>query len=244
VVDELNKLRQNLEQSGRGVMSSENAQKMQRDITNNIQQLLTQAQKSVQSVQENPQVKEWGERGQQAVNQAQQNQVVRDLQQTMANSLAYFNQQLAEFRTRQEKQDDQAAQSVPIDIEEEDAAPRSAHTNPADAASSPATGIPGMSGTPGASGTPQTGPTQKLDPEEGSDNPNAAAQPVQNVPIETEDAEGTGEHATPRSAQTDPADAASSPATGVPGTSGTPHTGPTERLDTDTPDEGSDKTQQ
>jgi hypothetical protein len=244
VFDELNKLRQNLEQSGRNVMSSENAQKMQHDITNNIQQLLAQAQKSVQSVQENPQVKEWGERGQEAVNQAQQNQVVRDLQQTMANSLAYFNQQLAEFRTRQEKQDDQAAQSVPIDIEEEDAAPRSAHTNPADAASGPATGIPGASGTPGVSGTPETGPTQKLDPDASSDNPQAAAQPAQNVPIDTGDAEGTGEDATPRSAQADPADAASGPATGVPGTSGTPRTGPTERLDTDAPDEGSDKPQQ
>jgi hypothetical protein len=250
VFEELNKLRQNLEQSGRGVMSSENAQKMQSDITNTIQQVLTQTQKSVQSVQENPQVKEWSERGQQAVNQAQQNQVVRDLQQTMANSLAYFNQQLAELRTRQEKQEQQAAaqsaQSVPIDIEEEEnAAPRSAHTDPADAASGPATGVPG------ASGTPATGPTQKLDPDspdEGDDKPHPApAQPAQSVPIETDeptDTSGTDADAAPRSAHADPADAASGPATGVPGTSGTPATGPTRKLDPDSPDEGDDKPQQ
>jgi hypothetical protein len=248
VFEELNKLRQNLEQSGRGVMSSENAQKMQSDITNTIQQVLTQAQKSVQSVQENPQVKEWSERGQQAVNQAQQNQVVRDLQQTMANSLAYFNQQLAELRARQEKQEEQAAarsaQSVPIDIEEEDA-PRSAHADPADAASGPATGIPG------ASGTPATGPTQKLDPDspdEGDDKPHPApAQPAQSVPIETDapaDTSGTDADTAPRSAHADPADAASGPATGIPGTSGTPATGPTQKLDPDSPDEGDDKPQQ
>ncbi len=217
VFEELNKLRQNLEQSGRGVMSSENAQKMQSDITNTIQQVLTQAQKSVQSVQDNPQVKEWSERGQQAVNQAQQNQVVRDLQQTMANSLAYFNQQLAELRARQEQQEEQAAarsaQSVPIDIEGEEDAPRSTHADPADAASGPATGVPG------ASGTPATGPTRKLDPDspdEGDDKPHPApAQPAQSVPIDIE-----GEEDAP------------------------PATGPTRKLDPDSPDEGDDKPQQ
>jgi hypothetical protein len=250
VFEELNKLRQNLEQSGRNVMSNENAQKMQSDITNNIQQLLTQAQKSMQSVQENPQVKQWSERGQQAVNQAQQNQVVRDLQQTMANSLAYFNQQLAELRARQQKEEEQAAaqsaQSVPIDIEEEDAAPRSTHTAPADAASGPATGVPGTSGTPA------TGPTRNLDPDGGESDSApqqpAPARPAQRISIDSDDdagdTQGTGEGAAPRSAHTDPADAASGPATGVPGASGTPATGPTQKLDPDKPDEGDDKPQQ
>jgi hypothetical protein len=248
--EEMNKLRQNLEQTGRGVMDNERAQTMQRDITNGIQQFLTQAQKSMQAMQDNPQVKDWSERGQQAMNQAQQHQVVRDFQQTMANSLAYFNQQLAELRTRQQKQEEasgSSSHSVPIDIEDDttDAAPRSAHSDPADAASGPATGVPGTSGTPA------TGPTQRLDPdrsEQGSVQPSAPAQPAQQVPIDSEenaaDTQGTGEDNTPRSAHSDPADAASGPATGIPGTSGTPATGPTQRLDPEDDDEGGNKPQQ
>ncbi len=97
---QLQEMGKQFEQTVRGMVESERTQNMQREMSESMHSFLTQMQNTAKQFQENPQVQQWVERGQQTVEQAQQQQVVKDFQQTVARGMGYMNQQLKEFSAR------------------------------------------------------------------------------------------------------------------------------------------------
>lgn len=152
-LEQMRLLGQQMEQTARTLIASERSHEVQQQIRTGMEAFFAQMQQAAKTVQEDPRVKDMAERGQQSLGDVQQNQAVRDLQQTLANGLAYFNEQFKELSARiSNRSSDSAsskptAQQVPIDIEED---------------------------TPG----PATGPTTRLDPDvdvdrsTGPDDPN------------------------------------------------------------------------
>jgi hypothetical protein len=171
--EELKKLSGQFEQAARSVVDNNRTKSFQRDVGAGMQEFFTQMQNATKSVQDDPRVQNFVERGQQAVQDAQQSQAMKDFQTTMARSVAFFNQQLGEFseRMRTNAQEEQAnttsststsAQDVPIDEEDNTASeqtpppPPPPSTGPGTAADTSNTSAPGTS----------TGPTIRLDPDD------------------------------------------------------------------------------
>ena len=98
--DELRELGQQLEQMVRSTLQSERAQEIQRDIANGLREVSTQMQSALKSIGESPQVQQLAERGQKAIEQAQDSQVVKEFQEALARGIAQLNEQLAAFANR------------------------------------------------------------------------------------------------------------------------------------------------
>ncbi len=128
--EQLRQLGERMEQIGRGVIEKERSQAIREDINTRMQAFFGQMQQAAKTVQEDPRVQDWSERGQQAVNQTREkvghNQAVKDFQETLARGVAYFNQQLNEFAERMRSQQSASdstqsgSQNVPIDFEDEE----------------------------------------------------------------------------------------------------------------------------
>jgi hypothetical protein len=166
LVEELRKLGGQFEQAARSVVDNNRTKSFQRDVSAGMQEFLSQIQTASKSVQDDPRVQNFVERGQQAVQEAQQSQAMKDFQSTVARSVAFFNQQLGEFseRMRTNAEAEQAntpsgasaAQDVPID-EEDSTASEQAPPPPSAGPDTPTdTSAPGTS----------TGPTIRLDPDD------------------------------------------------------------------------------
>jgi ElaB/YqjD/DUF883 family membrane-anchored ribosome-binding protein len=97
---ELQELGQQLEQFVRSSLDSDKAKEIQRDLSNGMREIGTQMQSALKAISENPQVQELAERGQQAIEQAQQNPVVKDFQEALARGISQLNDQLAAFVSR------------------------------------------------------------------------------------------------------------------------------------------------
>lgn len=126
--EEMRRLGETMQQTAMGLMSNERTQSFQRDIQAATQEFFLQMQNAAKTVQDDPRVKDFTERGRQTMSEAQQkaeeNQVYRDLQDSLAKGIAYFNQQLDEFRERTQKSDqgESGAQNIPIDYGDESGA--------------------------------------------------------------------------------------------------------------------------
>jgi hypothetical protein len=163
--EELKKLSGQFEQAARSVVDNNRTKSFQRDVSAGMQEFLSQIQTATKSVQDDPRVQDFVERGQQAVQDAQQSQAMKDFQTTMARSVAFFNQQLGEFSERMSTsaQADQAgrpsgaptAQDVPIDDDDSTTSEQTPPPPPPSAGP----GAPSDTSAPGTS----TGPTVKLD---------------------------------------------------------------------------------
>jgi hypothetical protein len=128
--EELRKFGQQMETATRSAWENERTRSFQRDVSAGMQEFFGQMQRFAQTFQENPHVQNLTERGQKAIHEAQENQVTRDFQQTMARSVAYMNTQMEDFLKRMQAQTDatsqpqesSSAQQVPIDDESQSSA--------------------------------------------------------------------------------------------------------------------------
>lgn len=118
---ELRDLGQQLEQSLRGVVESEQAKNLQRNLLAGLRELSTQMQTGLNALKENPRVQTLAERSQQAVAQAQESAAAKDFQETLARGVAFLKEQLASFNARQKSQGatpaDTGAQRLTIEHE-------------------------------------------------------------------------------------------------------------------------------
>lgn len=119
---ELRELGQQLEHTLRGVVESERAKNLQRDLLVGLRELAAQMQSGLNSLKENPRVQNLAERGQQAVAHVQESEAAKDFQETLARGVAFLKEQLASFNARQKSQGDTPADAGPqrLTIEQED----------------------------------------------------------------------------------------------------------------------------
>jgi hypothetical protein len=100
LASELRELGQQIEQTVRGALESDRARQLQNDISAGMKEIGGQVQSALKAIQEDERLKKLAERGQQAVNQAQQSQVAQDFQEALTRGIAQLNDQLAAFATR------------------------------------------------------------------------------------------------------------------------------------------------
>jgi hypothetical protein len=157
LTEELRKFGQNVEQAVRNVAEHERMKSMQRDIASGMEEFFGQIHQAARGLQADQRMKDVSERGQQAVQDLQQNPHVKDFQQTLARGVAFFNQQLDDFSERMRASEQAQSNSKPgsqgvnIDIEEEDAAGGASSTTSTSTGTGQAT---------------HTGQTTKLDPDD------------------------------------------------------------------------------
>ncbi|PDW03147.1 hypothetical protein [Candidatus Viridilinea mediisalina] len=104
IANELRELSQQIETLFRNVLQTEKARQIQQDVSAGLKEIGTQLHSAAKSIQESPKFQEFVERGEQAVNQAQQNKVAQDFQESLARGISQLNDQLAAFiaRTRED----------------------------------------------------------------------------------------------------------------------------------------------
>lgn len=112
---ELRELGQQIEEAVRSALASERAKQIQADIASGMKEIGAQLQNALKSIQENPQVQQLVQRGEQAVNQAQQTKVAHDFQETLARGIAALNDQLTEFTNRMRQGDTSGGTTPPTD---------------------------------------------------------------------------------------------------------------------------------
>jgi heparin binding hemagglutinin HbhA len=100
LASQLRELGQQIEAAVRNAMQSDKARQVQQDVAAGMKEIGVQLQSAVKSMQENPKFQEFVERGEQAVNQAQQSKIAQDFQESLARGIAQLNDQLAAFITR------------------------------------------------------------------------------------------------------------------------------------------------
>lgn len=113
LASELRELGQQLEAAVRSAIQSDKAKQVQQDVSSGVKEIGSQLQAAFKAIQENPRVQELVERGEQAVNQAQQSKVAQDFQESLSRGLAQLNQQLAAFVARVSQPADEAPPATP-----------------------------------------------------------------------------------------------------------------------------------
>ncbi|MBX0330430.1 hypothetical protein K2Z83_22475 [Oscillochloris sp. ZM17-4] len=97
---ELRELGQQIEQAVRNAMESDRARQLQQDIASGMQEIGTQMQSALKAIQEDERLRKLAERGQQAINQAQESQAAKDFQEALTRGIAQLNDQMAAFVSR------------------------------------------------------------------------------------------------------------------------------------------------
>lgn len=90
---ELQTLGSNIEQIIQNMLSNEAAKNIYRDLSGSVQEI----GKQVQSVQDNPSLRDLTDKGQSVINAVQENELVQNVQQVLAGGVSQLNQQLANF---------------------------------------------------------------------------------------------------------------------------------------------------
>lgn len=127
---ELRELGRQLEQAVRSAVHSEPAKTLQQDISTGLKEIGGQLQMALKSIQENPNVQNWSERGQHVVDHMQDNRIIKEFQETLTSGIARLNEQLASFTERMQKERMDSAtekvtyppiQSIPVEAQDEPA---------------------------------------------------------------------------------------------------------------------------
>jgi hypothetical protein len=124
---ELRQLGERMQEAMNSAINSEAARNIQRDISTAFNDIGKQVQTTFHSVWEKPEVRNLSERGQEAVSQVQQSQVIKDFQETLATGVSKLNEQLGVFiqrmqqgsteagTTTEKQSDNPPVQSIPIE---------------------------------------------------------------------------------------------------------------------------------
>lgn len=119
--NELRELGQQLEQAFRGVFENERAKTLQRDFIAGIREIGNQMQEGLSTLKDNPHVQNLAERGQQAVNQAQETPPAKEFQRALTRGVSLMKEQIETFNTRMAEQaskSSQGTQNIAIEHEE------------------------------------------------------------------------------------------------------------------------------
>lgn len=116
---ELRELGQQIEHALRTALESERAKQIQKDVAAGVKEIGSQVQSAIKAVQENPRVQHLVDRGEQAVQQAQQSQAAHDFQETLARGIAQLNEQLAAFAARLRSNNEPPATGETTRLDEE-----------------------------------------------------------------------------------------------------------------------------
>ncbi len=100
---ELRQLGLRMQEAINSAINSESARNIQRDVSTAFNDIGKQVQNTFHSVWEKPEVRNLSERGQEAVSQVQQSQVVKDFQETLATGVSKLNEQLGVFIQRMQQ---------------------------------------------------------------------------------------------------------------------------------------------
>jgi hypothetical protein len=164
---ELRELGDQLQEAARSALNSDPAKTIQRDISVGMNEIVKQIQTALKSVQTNPNMQNLTERGQHAVSQVQESQVVRDFQESLLQGVSKLNEQLGFFikRMQSETKDtaetaSPASQNIPVEEDSDDQETR----NPASTDTHKNPPIQNIPIEPDASDA-ATGETIRLDPE-------------------------------------------------------------------------------
>ncbi len=117
LASELRELGQQIEQLIRSSIDSDRAKDVQRDITNGMVEIGTQVQSALKAIGDSPHVQQFAERGQQALEQAQQSPAIKDFQEALSRGIAQLNDQLSAFVSRTTSPPPAGPSSQSINIE-------------------------------------------------------------------------------------------------------------------------------
>lgn len=104
LAEELLRLRKQMESAVRTAMSSPRAREIEHDMRAAMQGMGKNMEAAFKSLYDDPRVQEFAERGQDVVNQFQEGQGVREFQRAMARGVFHFNEQIASFIERMERE--------------------------------------------------------------------------------------------------------------------------------------------
>jgi len=126
LANELRELGSQLEHAVRSALNSEPAKSFQRDLSSGLQEVGKQMQSALKAIQENQNLHGLTERGQQAINQVHESQIVKDLQETLATGISKLTEQLSNFTTRIQNNtpktpEPPASQDIPIETDDKSA---------------------------------------------------------------------------------------------------------------------------
>jgi C-terminal processing protease CtpA/Prc len=109
---ELQTLGSNIEQIIQNMLSNDTTKNIYRDLSGSFQEI----GKQVQSVQDNPSLRDLTSKGQQVINTVQENDVVQGFQAALAAGISQLNQQLTSFiHTIPTKNTNQKPQKIKIE---------------------------------------------------------------------------------------------------------------------------------
>lgn len=129
---ELRELGQQIEQTVRTALQSDQARAVKDNLSAGMQEIGKQVQVAIRTLQENPKVQEMAERGQRAVEQAQHSQAIKDFQDSLATGIAQLNERLSAFVDRMEQRTGSSSTTQNVPVEDE--------STPVDTSYPPATG--------------------------------------------------------------------------------------------------------
>lgn len=124
--ESLRELGEQMEQAMKAFANNENTHRMQQEFMKGMTDMNANLQKAVETFKTNPQVQNLTDRGQQAIDDAQENPVFREMQNNMARAISQMSEHLATFAERMRASqagagDKGTSQQVPIDDESDNA---------------------------------------------------------------------------------------------------------------------------
>jgi heparin binding hemagglutinin HbhA len=119
---ELREMAQQIETAFRTAIESDRAKQLQQDLTNGFRELSSNVKSTIDSLQEDPHVKQAEQRGREVLEQARDSKVLQDLQETIVNGISQLNEQLRKLIEKIETNNNvtinkQQNQDIPIEQE-------------------------------------------------------------------------------------------------------------------------------
>jgi heparin binding hemagglutinin HbhA len=119
---ELREMAQQIETAFRTAIESDRAKQLQQDLTNGFRELSSNVKSTIDSLQEDPRVKQAEQRGREVLEQARDSKVLQDLQETIVNGISQLNEQLRKLIEKIETNNNvtinkQQNQDIPIEQE-------------------------------------------------------------------------------------------------------------------------------
>lgn len=117
---ELRELGNQIEQAIRSALNSETSKTIQRDFSRGLGEVGKQMQTALKAIQDNVNLQDLAGKGQQAIEQVQESNLVKELQEALTQGVSKLNEQLGVFIARTQAAPPPAsgeptAQDIPID---------------------------------------------------------------------------------------------------------------------------------
>lgn len=117
--NELREMGKQLEAAFRATVESDQAKRIQSELTAGVREISTQVRSAVQNMSSDARIQEAEERGRQAFQQARESKVVQDMQELLVTGISQINTQLRNLvdRMEQSAKASPTTQNVPVEQE-------------------------------------------------------------------------------------------------------------------------------